>query len=90
MVPEKAGRQTIGTRYPAADAKREVKEVLSVWFRPNAREKKRWEGQDAYRRHRQWVQTDGVLSSLYRYANEETSWEQARREIDGAFDGPSS
>ena len=76
----------MGTRYPASDAKREIKGILSVWFKPNAREAERWNGRDAYRRHRQWVESDAVLSSLYRYANDDMSWNEAQREIDRALD----
>ncbi len=75
----------MGTRYSPIDAKREIKDALSVWFKPNARQARRWEQEDAYRRHRQKVETDTVLASLYRYSKSEISWDEARQAIDQAL-----
>ena len=74
-----------GSRYRPSDAKREIKEILSVWFKPNHRRLVRWKGHDCYRRHQQWVRADAVLETLYRYANDGVDWDNARQEIDQAL-----
>ena len=75
-----------GSPYRTNDAKREIKEILSVWFTPNNRQLTRWNGHEGYQRHQQWVMRDAVLATLYRYATDKVVWRDAQREIDQALE----
>lgn len=74
-------KHTTGVEYPATDVKREVRSILGVWFAPNARQLARWEAHVDYIRQAERIRRDEVLSHLYRYSVDETTWDDARAAI---------
>jgi len=74
-------KQATGIEYAPTDVKREVKSLLEGWFAPNSRQKARWARHADYDRHAREIQGDPLLSSLYRYANGEVQWDEAKATI---------
>lgn len=75
-----------GVKYEPTDVKREVREILGVWFSPGGRRAARWDSHDGYREFAARVENDPILSSLYRYASEHIDWDHAKADILATID----
>ncbi|MHB8502248.1 MAG: sigma-54-dependent transcriptional regulator [Candidatus Acidiferrales bacterium] len=74
-------KHATGVQYEPTDVKREVKEILGVWFAPNERQTARWRTLAKYNDLARVVKSDAVLSSLYRYSTGEITWNEAKTSI---------
>lgn len=82
--------QATGKQLKPADVKREIKEILEVWFDPNNRQRARWMTLAAYRAGADWAQGDTILRCLYEYSTKQMQWDDARAQIEAAVPPPTS
>ena len=77
-------RYATGVTYAPTDVKREVKEMLAVWFAPNDRRAARWRGHRTYQEHAERVRGDAVLAALYEYSAGQAPWADVRERLGAA------
>lgn len=61
-------KRATNVNYSPMNAKRELKEILKGWFKPNDRQRARWASNPLYVAQVEKFQSDKIVSSLYAYS----------------------